>query len=578
MAASDQLRQLEYDMGRDSNIYSVLDGDKPRWQQKVAEIKATLRNNIGTNVNSVMKFESKFNIAEQGARLRLRSKIDTAIAARAALALKQAVNAEYQGVGSEISAAEVAEKLKRLSTLQRSNYTTTETGIKLTNKGKANQASHILALGNMVTTEFIQENPAAGFNRVLDLMEWSRDGAVATEGNNSGMYLLLSQMNETDRTALLNKLYGSAATDFNRFSKAEEAQGKRYDNAKKDLISMFNVTQETYQIKVGEAKALLNDFILPGIQLNESPFGNRSDADVITGFHFKAVLNELATDNRYAFNLTEEDLINLNTGLDLNFSPVETDISVNFSENRFSGIKNTFDSFNLSGKLDPVKMDELTKDAVYQGEPVFRTEEERLAFIKPYNKVFKALKVNKEATENAKTLLANYRMRIKADVVVGGKDQEAYAKIAQSHVFSISGELMQFILDENMANRTVNDNQVKEKFDTLVQQKDDEFKSVVFKDALAVMQGKIDAQNNSTILRDYPNLETPGYIYPSLSTLQGISNEQRSASLQVLINLAEKRLEYVTRAMGENVNRNITNDLEQTVIYLKNQIDIIGIN
>ena len=100
----------------------------------------------------------------------------------------------------------------------------------------------------------------------------------------------------------------------------------------------------------------------------------------------------------------------------------------------------------------------------------------------------------------------------------------------------------------------------------------------LFKDALAVMQGKIDAQNNATLLNDYPDLKTPSYKYPSLSTLQGISNEQRSASLQVLINLAEKRLQYVTRAMGENVNRNITNDLEQTLIYLKNQIDIIGIN
>jgi len=576
LAASDQLRQLEYNMGRDSNIYSVLDGDNPRWNQQVSEIKATLRSNIGTNLNSVMKFESKFNIAEQGARLRLRSKIDTAIAARAALALKQAENAEYQGLGSDISDREVAEKLKRLSVLQRSNYTTTETGIKLTNKGKANQAGHILALGNMVTTEYIQEDAAEGFNRVLDLMEWSRNGAVATEGNNSGMYLLLSQMNETDRTALLNKLYGSAATDFNRFSKAEEAQGKRYDNAKKDLMSTFNVTQETARVNVGEAKAILNELLLPGI--NGDYLSNRSDTDYISGVEFKLILNDLGTTNRYALNLSENDLITLSTGMDLSFIEPAEPVSRNFSQDRFSDIKYTFDNLDVSGKLTPDKMDELTKDAVYQGKKVFTTEKERRAFIDLYKAPYMAAKINKEATENANQLLANYRMRIKADVEVGGKDQETYAKIAQSHVYSISGELKQFILDENMAGRTVTNDQIKEKFDTLVQQKDDEFKSVVFKDALAVMQGKIDAQNNATLLDDYPDLKTPSYKYPSLSTLQGISNEQRSASLKELINLAEKRLQYVTRAMGENVNRNITNDLEQTLIYLKNQIDIIGIN
>ena len=346
LAASDQLRQLEYNMGRDSNIYSVLDGDNPRWNQRVAEIKATLRSNIGTNLNSVMKFESKFNIAEQGARLRLRSKIDTAIAARAALALKQAENAEYQGLGSDISDREVAEKLKRLSVLQRSNYTTTETGIKLTNKGKANQAGHILALGKMVTTEFIQEDPAEGFNRVLDLMEWSRNGAVATEGNNSGMYLLLSQMNETDRTALLNKLYGSAATDFNRYSKAEEAQGKQYDNAKKDLMSTFNVTQETDRVNVGEAKAILNELLLPGI--NGDYLSNRSDTDYISGVQFKLILNDLGTTNRYALNLSENDLITLSTGMDLSFIEPAEPVSRNFSQDRFSDIKYTFDNLDVS--------------------------------------------------------------------------------------------------------------------------------------------------------------------------------------------------------------------------------------
>ena len=93
LAAATQLASLENVMANDANIYSVLDGDQPRWNQQVNEIKKTLQNNIGTNLNSRLKFESKFNIAENSARTRLRKKVDAAIAARAAAAQKQAETA-----------------------------------------------------------------------------------------------------------------------------------------------------------------------------------------------------------------------------------------------------------------------------------------------------------------------------------------------------------------------------------------------------------------------------------------------------------------------------------------------------
>ena len=43
LAAATQLASLENVMANDANIYSVLDGDQPRWNQQVNEIKKTLQ-------------------------------------------------------------------------------------------------------------------------------------------------------------------------------------------------------------------------------------------------------------------------------------------------------------------------------------------------------------------------------------------------------------------------------------------------------------------------------------------------------------------------------------------------------
>lgn len=260
LAASDQLSQLEYNMGRDSNIYSVLDGDNPRWQQKVAEIKATLRNNIGTNVNSVMKFESKFNIAEQGARLRLRSRIDTAIAARAALAKKQKENAVFDNLSSKTPIPEQIVAKSVLLKTSSGNYTRNEAGeMVITEKGKIALQTLHQAFGVKITTDFIKDDPSKGDARVFDLIAFHNaegntiDKKLANLGfddaqkeafkqeNAPEVLFALSQMTDAAGTDHLNKLLDDASQSRKKFDDFIERKEAEVSENKSTLITRLQV-------------------------------------------------------------------------------------------------------------------------------------------------------------------------------------------------------------------------------------------------------------------------------------------------------------------------------------------------
>lgn len=351
LAASDQLRQLEYDMGRDSNIYSVLDGDNPRWQQRVAEIKATLRNNIGTNVNSVMKFESKFNIAEQSARLRLRSKIDTAIAARAALAKKQKENAVFDNLSSKTPIPEQIASKDALLKTSSGNYTRNEAGeMVITEKGKIALQTYHQTYGVKITTDFIKDDPSKGDARVFDLIAFHNaegntiDKKLDSLGfddaeknafmleNPPEVLFALSQMTDAAGTDHLNKLLDDASQSrkkFDDFTKRKEAE---VSENKSTLITRLQVIPGTDQLGNEEEISKAFDQFLegtglrnyPGIPTAELKLQRALESRVITTVEVKRKIVDVLNEPELlrSLRITAEEQKDINEAIDPNVEDI----------------------------------------------------------------------------------------------------------------------------------------------------------------------------------------------------------------------------------------------------------------
>jgi hypothetical protein len=333
LAAATQLASLENVMANDANIYSVLDGDQPRWNQQVNEIKKTLQNNIGTNLNSRLKFESKFNIAENSARTRLRKKVDAAIAARAAAAQKQAETALMSTLSSDLKMKDVDSLLSRFITTNRGNYSLDKDNkLKVTPKGQLYLNNKIKEVGTLITLEYLQERPQLGLNRTLDLLDWSADGAnfAEAEGSlNEGVYYALSLMNETDRTKLLNEQFDKQATIYNKYKKAEEARDKQDEKDLKDAQETYFLIDPLGEYTLDQAGKIFDKLgglrfydkitdddgnelnIFDTLQIDENTIGRLIDFDgdgVVRGVDLQAYMALGFYQNRMTLGLSADEI------------------------------------------------------------------------------------------------------------------------------------------------------------------------------------------------------------------------------------------------------------------------------
>ena len=495
LAAESSIRQLEYNMERDNNPYSVLDGENPRWFSQIEEIKKTLRANIGTNVNSVSKFLAKFNMAEMSSRLRLRPKIDAVIAARAAAAKKQAIQLEYSGLGSSESKASINKRLVNLGLLSRNNFKVNKDGIKVyTKTGVLDRQAHITEMGKRITTEWIKENPLVGPKNVLDLMQWSQEGAVFDPGGiNEGVYFTLSEMEETERTELLSKLFNEATTSYNKFVKLKDDQEKLDETKLKDAMSNMEIVNPGQSYSIDDARAIIekvssirgfeaptdDNVIIDYFQSNEDG-ESRIDIDgdgLVRGIDIQAIMAQMFQFNAFNFGLDREDLNKVDAILDerfLNQSKFTTDdtddmlqrnviqmntnvgfgfqsLSFEEQDNATRDLRWELNLLEDEGTLTATKLMSYA-NTTYNGKPLFMDKQQFVDWAAPYYFRIQNRGKNKAGMAFIKQISNTYARDIGANEnLADGEAAELIAKKVE-HVDKIRSDLEAWLIETTLEN------------------------------------------------------------------------------------------------------------------------------
>ena len=621
LAAENSIRQLEYNMGRDNNPYSVLDGENPRWFSQIEEIKKTLRGNIGTNVNSVSKFLAKFNMAEMSARLRLRPKIDAVIAARAAAAKKQATDLQYSGLGSNESKASLNKRLVNLGLLSRNNFKVNKDGGKVyTKTGLLDRQGHITEMGKRITTEWIKENPLVGPKNVLDLMQWSQEGAVFDPGGvNEGVYFTLSEMEETERTELLSKLFNEATTSYNKFVKLKEDQEKLDETKLKDAMSNMEIVNPGQSYSIDQARAILHKVIK--IRGYDTPRQNGEDIDyfakdengasiidvdgdeLVQGIHLQAIMSQMFQFNAFNFGLDREDLNKVDDMFNQRFLAVGSDdmtqtnvinettrpdfgyasLPPNEKIIATADLSRTLDLLETEGTLTATKLLEF-QNTMYNGKRLFMDRLEFLDWAEPYSYRIQ----NQGRNKAGKAYLKDISKRFERDIGANENlaDGDAAEVMAKKVIFvdkirsDVEAWLDQTALENERLSKLgeppklISNAEIQEKFNEIKQNYDATFKADIFQDFIEVLKSRLaDNAQTEKFSERYPALITDEYKY-QLDELAFDTNDNQKESLKKLLVTAKARLGYARQTDFQSVTD--LNKFNRVINIIKNQQRILG--
>lgn len=635
LAAATQLASLENVMANDANIYSVLDGDQPRWNQQVNEIKKTLQNNIGTNLNSRLKFESKFNIAENSARTRLRKKVDAAIAARAAAAQKQAETALMSTLSSDLKMKDVDSLLSRFITTNRGNYSLDKDNkLKVTPKGQLYLNNKIKEVGTLITLEYLQERPQLGLNRTLDLLDWSADGAnfAEAEGSlNEGVYYALSLMNETDRTKLLNEQFDKQATIYNKYKKAEEARDKQDENDLKDAQETYFLIDPLGEYTLDQAGKIFDKLgglrfydkifdsedgrelnIFETLQIDENTTGSLIDFDgdgVVRGVDLQAYMALGFYQNRMTLGLSADEITKIQNFQERTLL-FESDDAMTSAMN-FSVLKDTGEVgqfYELSrqerNEIETIIHSELRaaenagrltlelinsyRDRVFLGNKIlFKNPKLHYQFFEPYILTLENKSQDTKAFTLIQKLTSSYERSIGANAaLLGGDDSELLTKKIE-YANLIRSRLEEFVLNTTIDNENaIKNNQgrgfvridstlIRNKFNELKRTYSSGFEAEIFNDFVQIFKTRIEENSRSTTAKTkFPKLFENDLMFVDIDTLDIGSSEKRKAALRLLLSKAEERYKYVENASG-SVNE--LKDYKQIYDLINAQLRTLGV-
>jgi len=635
LAAATQLASLENVMANDANIYSVLDGDQPRWNQQVNEIKKTLQNNIGTNLNSRLKFESKFNIAENSARTRLRKKVDAAIAARAAAAQKQAETALMSTLSSDLKMKDVDSLLSRFITTNRGNYSLDKDNkIKVTPKGQLYLNNKIKEVGTLITLEYLQERPQLGLNRTLDLLDWSADGAnfAEAEGSlNEGVYYALSLMNETDRTKLLNEQFDKQATLYNKYKKAEEARDKQDEKDLKDAQETYFLINPLGEYSLRQAEIIFNKVsglrfynkifdtedgkelkIFDTFEVDENTTGSLIDFDgdgVVRGVDLQAYMALGFYQNRMTLGLSADEITKIQNfqertllfeGDDemtdnMNFTVLDDTRAVGQFYELSRQERNEIETIIHSELRAAENAGKLTfelinsyRDRVFLGNRIlFKNPELHYQFFEPYILTLENKSQDTKAFTLIQQLTSSYERSIGANAALLGGDDSDLLKKKIEYANLIRSRLEEFVLNTTIDNENaikerqgsgfvrIDSTLIRNKFNELKRTYSSGFEAEIFNDFVQVFKTRIEENSRSTIAKDkFPGLFQNDLMFVDIDELNIGSSDERKAALRNLLSTAQQRLLYVKNANG---SPNELKDYKQIVDLINAQLRTLGV-
>jgi hypothetical protein len=634
LAAATQLASLENVMANDANIYSVLDGDQPRWNQQVNEIKKTLQNNIGTNLNSRLKFESKFNIAENSARTRLRKKVDAAIAARAAAAQKQAETALMSTLSSDLKMKDVDSLLSRFITTNRGNYSLDKDNkLKVTPKGQLYLNNKIKEVGTLITLEYLQERPQLGLNRTLDLLDWSADGAnfAEAEGSlNEGVYYALSLMNETDRTKLLNEQFDKQATIYNKYKKAEEARDKQDEKDLKDAQETYFLIDPLGEYTLDQAGKIFDKLgglrfydkitdddgnelnIFDTLQIDENTIGRLIDFDgdgVVRGVDLQAYMALGFYQNRMTLGLSADEITKIQNFQErtllfqsdddmtdnMNFTVLTDTRAVGQFYELSRQEKNEIETIIHSelraaenaGKLT-LELINSYRDRVFLGNRIlFKNPELHYQFFEPYILTLENKSQDTKAFTLIQQLTSSYERSIGANAALLGGDDSDLLKKKIEYANLIRSRLEEFVLNTTIDNENaikerqgsgfvrIDSTLIRNKFNELKRTYSSGFEAEIFNDFVQVFKTRIEENSRSTTAKTkFPRLFENDLMFVDIDTLDIGSSEKRKAALRLLLSKAEERYKYVENASG-SVNE--LKDYKQIYDLINAQLRTLGV-
>jgi hypothetical protein len=634
LAAATQLASLENVMANDANIYSVLDGDQPRWNQQVNEIKKTLQNNIGTNLNSRLKFESKFNIAENSARTRLRKKVDAAIAARAAAAQKQAETALMSTLSSDLKMKDVDSLLSRFITTNRGNYSLDKDNkLKVTPKGQLYLNNKIKEVGTLITLEYLQERPQLGLNRTLDLLDWSADGAnfAEAEGSlNEGVYYALSLMNETDRTKLLNEQFDKQATIYNKYKKAEEARDKQDEKDLKDAQETYFLIDPLGEYTLDQAGKIFDKLgglrfydkitdddgnelnIFDTLQIDENTIGRLIDFDgdgVVRGVDLQAYMALGFYQNRMTLGLSADEITKIQNFQErtllfqsdddmtdnMNFTVLTDTRAVGQFYELSRQEKNEIETIIHSelraaenaGKLT-LELINSYRDRVFLGNRIlFKNPELHYQFFEPYILTLENKSQDTKAFTLIQQLTSSYERSIGANAALLGGDDSDLLKKKIEYANLIRSRLEEFVLNTTIDNENaikerqgsgfvrIDSTLIRNKFNELKRTYSSGFEAEIFNDFVQVFKTRIEENSRSTIAKDkFPGLFKNDLMFVNIDNLPTNTSDERKAALRLLLSKAEERLLYVKDANG---SPNELKDYKQIYDLINAQLRTLGV-
>ena len=635
LAAATQLASLENVMANDANIYSVLDGDQPRWNQQVNEIKKTLQNNIGTNLNSRLKFESKFNIAENSARTRLRKKVDAAIAARAAAAQKQAETALMSTLSSDLKMKDVDSLLSRFITTNRGNYSLDKDNkLKVTPKGQLYLNNKIKEVGTLITLEYLQERPQLGLNRTLDLLDWSADGAnfAEVEGSlNEGVYYALSLMNETDRTKLLNEQFDKQATIYNKYKKAEEARDKQDEKDLKDAQETYFLIDPLGEYTLDQAGKIFDKLgglrfydkifdtedgkelkIFDTFEVDENTTGRLIDFDgdgVVRGVDLQAYMALGFYQNRMTLGLSADEITKIQNfqertllfeGDDemtdnMNFTVLDDTRAVGQFYELSRQERNEIETIIHSELRAAENAGKLTfelinsyRDRVFLGNRIlFKNPELHYQFFEPYILTLENKSQDTKAFTLIQQLTSSYERSIGANAaLLGGDDSELLTKKIE-YANLIRSRLEEFVINTTIDNENaikerkgsgfvrIDSTLIRNKFNELKRTYSSGFEAEIFNDFVQIFKTRIEENSRATNAKDkFPGLFENDLMFVDIDTLNIGSSDERKAALRNLLSTAQQRLLYVKNANG---SPNELKDYKQIVDLINAQLRTLGV-
>ena len=634
LAAATQLASLENVMANDANIYSVLDGDQPRWNQQVNEIKKTLQNNIGTNLNSRLKFESKFNIAENSARTRLRKKVDAAIAARAAAAQKQAETALMSTLSSDLKMKDVDSLLSRFITTNRGNYSLDKDNkLKVTPKGQLYLNNKIKEVGTLITLEYLQERPQLGLNRTLDLLDWSADGAnfAEAEGSlNEGVYYALSLMNETDRTKLLNEQFDKQATIYNKYKKAEEARDKQDEKDLKDAQETYFLIDPLGEYTLDQAGKIFDKLgglrfydkitdddgkelnIFDTLQIDENTIGRLIDFDgdgVVRGVDLQAYMALGFYQNRMTLGLSADEITKIQNFQErtLLFES-DDDMTDNMNFTVLTDTRAVGQFYELSrqerNEIETIIHSELRaaenagkltfelinsyRDRVFLGNRIlFKNPELHYQFFEPYILTLENKSQDTKAFTLIQQLTSSYERSIGANAALLGGDDSDLLKKKIEYANLIRSRLEEFVLNTTIDNENaikerkgsgfvrIDSTLIRNKFNELKRTYSSGFEAEIFNDFVQVFKTRIEENSRATNAKDkFPGLFQNDLMFVDIDKLNIGSSDERKDVLRNLLSTAQQRLLYVKNANG---SPNELKDYKQIVDLINAQLRTLGV-